>query len=93
MNGGGLPTTQKTGYYLVGWFDKEEDGQKVSNSTTVRENHTLYAYWEVNPYILTFNENYEGGSITTKTIIYGQKYNERRSCWMARKSSKRLLYI
>ena len=42
---GMLPTPTRTGYTFVGWYTASSGGARISDSTTVSENITLYAHW------------------------------------------------
>ena len=44
---GTLPTMTKTGYKLLGWYTASSGGTKVSSTTIVNSNMTLYPHWEV----------------------------------------------
>ena len=67
-----LPNASRTGYTFIGWFENETGGNQVTNTTIVKtpNNHTLYAHWAINNYIITFN--YGNGTVDSKTL----KYNE-----------------
>lgn len=70
---GTLGTPTKKGYTFKGWY-KESTFVTVVNETTVvsdAKDHTLYAKWEINSYILTVNN----GVSTSK---YTLKYNEEK---------------
>ena len=67
---GELPTVNRTGYTLAGWFTAASGGEQVTASTTVTGDVTCYAHWTVNRYTAMFNANGgEGG--TTRTLDYG----------------------
>lgn len=81
---GTLPTPTRTGYSFDGWYTKETDGTKVTETTTVGANPptTLYAHWIAKKYLVIFDAN--GGRINTAsgqvktktdTVTYGSKYN------------------
>lgn len=40
-----LPTVQRKGYTLKGWYTKKSGGSKVTASTKIKKNQTLYAQW------------------------------------------------
>lgn len=44
---GTLPTITKSGYKLLGWYTTSSGGTKVSSSTIVTTDMTLYPHWEV----------------------------------------------
>ena len=53
---GDLPTATKTGYTFTNWYTESTGGQKIESATTVTvaNDHTLYAHWIINNYIVTF---------------------------------------
>ena len=73
---GDLPVPTRSGYAFVGWFTAKEGGAQVLDSTKVTEasNHTLYAQWSTNAYVVTFDAC--GGTVGTanKTVVYGAAY-------------------
>ncbi|MDR1014981.1 MAG: InlB B-repeat-containing protein [Coriobacteriales bacterium] len=58
---GRLPTPKRTGYTFQGWYTGKKLGQKVSATTRVTKNVTLYAHWEKSVYIVKLNAN--GGKV------------------------------
>ena len=74
---GNLCIPEKVGHSFVGWFTDKENGIQITENTIVNtdNNHTLYAQWTANKYILTFN-NPSGMGNETKEIIYAEKYGE-----------------
>ena len=42
---GTLPTPTKSGYTFIGWYTASSGGTKVTGSSTVTQNITLYAHW------------------------------------------------
>ena len=69
---GFLPTPSMTGYSFDGWFTERDGGEKIASGTvvSVQSNHTLYAHWIINNYILTFD--FGNGT----TVINVLKFNE-----------------
>gem|GEM_PF-6265605 len=67
----GMPTPTRPGYTLLGWYTAASGGAKVSSSTVVTSNMTLYARWALSSYKISFNVN-GGKSISTKskTVTY-----------------------
>ena len=63
-----LPTTTKTGYVLVGWFDSLQNGNEITNETVFTENTTIYAVWEKQQIKVKLNIS---GQITEITRNYG----------------------
>ncbi|MCQ2412232.1 MAG: InlB B-repeat-containing protein [Sphaerochaetaceae bacterium] len=71
-----LPRPTETGYTFRGWFPTENfvAGYGGWGSTsTVRGDTTLYAWWEVNHYKVTFNMHGHGTAIATINADYGSK--------------------
>lgn len=78
---GNLPTPTRSGYKFDGWYTSVNGGNKVSSSTTIKDNTTIYAHWtknetpaQVKTYTLTYNAN--GGSVSpaSKTLNEGASY-------------------
>ena len=66
----------RTGYTFVGWY-KDQAGQNAWNFATdkVTADTILYAKWNINSYIVTFNS--QGGSLVSdKTAIYNTTVGE-----------------
>lgn len=61
---GALPVPTRVGYTFEGWYTQAEEGEKVTEETSVTQvtEHTLYAHWKVNLYQVTFEG--EGGSVS-----------------------------
>ena len=68
---GVLPTPIREGHTFNGWFDKEENGNQVTESTIINEDKEIYAYWNKNIYELSVNPN-EG---TWEGYTSEQRYN------------------
>ena len=73
-----LPEPTRIGYTFNGWYYTEHGGgsESVDDIDTVpsRGNHTLYAHWTPETYMLTFDAN--GGTCSTsdQSIIYDSPY-------------------
>ena len=69
-----LPTPTRDGYTFDGWYTAASGGTKVTTSTELSSDTTLYAHWKANNYTVTFIA--EGVSLTTntKTVTYDQTY-------------------
>lgn len=72
-----LPVPTRTGYTFTGWFTSQTNGSPINADTPIalgQPNHTLFAYWQVNTYTVTFDAN--GGSVSTasKSVTFGQNY-------------------
>ena len=72
---GTLPTPTRTGYTFAGWYTAKNGGTKVTPTTTMgAANTTVYAYWTVNSYTLTFDGNGGKPTETSRTVAYGSPY-------------------
>ena len=71
---GVLPSIEREGYTLIGWFTDKTNGTKIEYNTVFTGNNdiTLYAHWEevINSYTVTFNSN-GGSAIDSQNIIEG----------------------
>ena len=77
---GELLEPTKEGHTFIGWYDSKVDGNQIKTTTKLEktENHTLYAHWKVNTYILTINPNggeYKGNPVSS---TYTQDYNSTK---------------
>ena len=72
---GSLPTPSKTNYRFLGWYTAVNGGTKVSTSTTVTSNMTLYAHWELIAYTVTYNATANGGttSAQSRSVTIGSR--------------------
>ena len=62
---GELPTTTRTGYTFLGWFDDPTSGTQITSNTVVNEDDTFYAHWHEN---VTITLHPNGGTVTPNTI-------------------------
>ena len=71
------PDPTKTGFTFSGWYKEPEYTDSFDfSSDTIKSNFTLYAKWNVNTYIVSFNSN--GGNYTPDNIAapYNNKITE-----------------
>ncbi|MDR2486738.1 MAG: InlB B-repeat-containing protein [Clostridiales Family XIII bacterium] len=56
---GALPTPKRKGHVFAGWYTEGADGVQVVSGAAVQVagDHTLYAHWTANKYVLTFKVN------------------------------------
>ena len=75
---GVLPTPTRQGYTFKGWYTENtfKNEVKADTAESLTEDHTLYAKWEANTYTLTFDANGGNVSTSTKSVTYGQTYND-----------------
>lgn len=71
-----LPTPTRTGYTFNGWYTAKTGGTKVTVSTKVTKDHTLYARWTKNVYKVTLDANGGTVSSTVLSVNYGEKLPE-----------------
>ena len=63
-----LVAAERTGYTFLGWYDAAEEGNKVTAiAADVAEDVTLYAYWQINEYVIRFFEG-EGTQVPNITL-------------------------
>lgn len=69
---GTLCEPTKTGYSFDGWYTEVNGGTKITSDSIVNtiNNHTIYAHWKINSYVLDLNLNVDG-------TAYGSGYNSR----------------
>ena len=58
-----LPTPTYDGYDFIGWYTQKDGGDEVTTNTVFTKDTTIYAHWQKQEYIVTFDAN--GGSVTT----------------------------
>ncbi|MDE7300274.1 MAG: InlB B-repeat-containing protein, partial [Lachnospiraceae bacterium] len=65
---GTLPTPKRTGYTFAGWYTKDTYGSKRTSTSKVdiAGNHTLYAKWKSEIYVVTFGPN--GGTVAVRDV-------------------------
>lgn len=74
-----FPYTSRYGYYLKGWYTSSSGGSRLSTSSSVKNyDHTIYAQWSANSYLVTYNANggrvVSGGTYYRQYETYGQHY-------------------
>ncbi len=62
---GTLPTTTRTGYTLLGWFDDPTGGNQITSSTVISADDTFYAHWHED---VTVTLHANGGTVSSNTI-------------------------
>ena len=68
---GSLPTPTRSGYAFDGWYTAANGGTKITDSTKVTANTTVYAHWKANAYTVSYNVNGGTGSIASQTKTHG----------------------
>ena len=78
-------TPLKTGYSFTGWYDRDEGGTRIKEDTRVTraEDHTLYAHWSPNKYMLTLSANGEDANceLTELEVTYDGDYSALPAPW------------
>ena len=71
---GNLIDAKKEGYTFIGWYNKK--GKKINENSVVTErgNHTLYAKYKINSYIIKFDYNYLENNLY-KNLVDKKSYN------------------
>lgn len=64
-----LPTPTRTGYTFLGWYEEASFTTHYQAMTMPAMNRTLYAKWQINQYIITFEEN-GGTELENLTLDY-----------------------
>lgn len=68
---GNLPTCEREGYTLLGWYI----GETLIGSSTIvadKTDHTLTAKWEANSYKIKFDANDGTGAMASQSMIYDE---------------------
>ena len=75
---GQLPIPTRTGYTFTGWYTEQREGNQIVAGTIVPDigNHTLYAHWIPNSYMVMFDANGGTCSPLDKSITYDSQYGE-----------------
>ena len=68
---GSLPTPTRSDYAFDGWYTSANGGTKVTDTTKVTANTTVYAHWIANTYTVSYNVNGDTSSIASQTKIHG----------------------
>lgn len=75
---GELPIPKRIGYSFMGWYTDQTEGELISADSvvTTAKDHALFARYEANRYIITFEPN--GGQLNTNEIVvtYDNAYGE-----------------
>lgn len=71
---GDLPPTNREGYTFVGWFDAQQGGNQITETTKMPSSDLqAYAQWTINAYTITFDE--QGGStVLPKEVNFGEPF-------------------
>lgn len=73
---GELPMPTREGYTFEGWYTEKDEGIEITEESILEKNEdqTLYAYWTINQYTITFDA--DGGNVSTssKKVTYNSSY-------------------
>ncbi len=74
---GTLPLPTRIGYTFLGWFTAEKGGTEINSESTVfvAKDHTLYAHWRANEYLISFDANGGEGAFEPITATFDSGYN------------------
>ncbi len=74
---GSMPTATRAGYSFNGWYTAPSGGTQVTSSTKISApgDHTLYAHWTPNNYVLTVAPNGGNFNGSTSNTTYTQAYS------------------
>lgn len=74
----GLPTASREGYTFTGWYTTANGGKKITDGMSLvsASNHTIYANWTANKYVVTLNNNDGTGLSSQQTVIYDTAYGD-----------------
>lgn len=70
-----LPTVSRSGYTFLGWYTASTGGSKITTSTKITKNQTLYAQWKKNQETCKVSFNRNGGSKVSKSSVTIEKNN------------------
>lgn len=68
-----LPTAQREGYELKGWFTEKENGTQITLETKVTQDVTYYAQWEAHTYEIKYNSNGGTGTQNNTQATYDEQ--------------------
>lgn len=74
----GLPTASREGYTFTGWYTTANGGKKITDGMSLvsASNHTIYANWTANKYVVTLNNNDGTGLSSQKTVTCDTAYGD-----------------
>lgn len=65
---GALPTPVRNSYTFLGWYTKKNGGKKITSSTVITKNTTVYARWVSNSRKVKITLNKNGGSCKKSSL-------------------------
>ncbi len=73
---GSLPVPTRTGYDFSGWFDAQEDGNRITADSIVLYDIELYAHWTPKAFRVYFHRNDGSNSSDYKNVYYGGTFED-----------------
>lgn len=73
---GTLPVPSREGYDFDGWYTSSTGGSEVTSSTKAGSNATVYAHWNPKVYLISYNANAGGESISNIPSNQTKKHYE-----------------
>ncbi len=73
---GTLPTPQRTGYTFAGWYTEAGDLITAESVVDIASNHTLYARYTPNVYMIKFDANGTTAKVEPIEVTYDSVYGE-----------------
>ncbi len=75
---GSLPVPTRIGYTFTGWYTEELDGTQVTESTKITDPsaYTLYAHWDANTYVVSFDSNGGSEAPADRSVTFGSAYGD-----------------
>lgn len=67
---------QKTGYSFTGWSDENGTVYNPGALINPTDDISLKAGWSADECTVFFDENYDGGTVTNKTVVFDSAYGE-----------------
>ncbi len=75
---GSLPVPTRIGYTFTGWYTEEFDGTQITESTKITDPsaYTLYAHWDANTYVVSFDSNGGSEAPAHRNVTFGSAYGD-----------------
>ncbi|MDO5292454.1 MAG: InlB B-repeat-containing protein [bacterium] len=72
---GKFPVPVRTGYQFCGWYDSVTGGKSYGedDEVNITEDCTLYARWEIECYVISFDANGGTTSVKSKQVKFGEQ--------------------
>ncbi len=75
---GSLPVPTRIGYTFTGWYTEKLDGTQITESTKITDPsaYTLYAHWDANNYVVSFDSNGGSEAPADRSVTFGSAYGD-----------------